>query len=314
VLFRGSWGTGFIAPTLTQLYGANQTGVSAPGLTDPIRCPVTNAPEDCGFVSAVVGGNPNLQPETSEQFNAGAVWEPVRGSSVTVDYWKINKRGLVGALSPTTIFGNFAFYAPTNIVRGPVDPQYPDLPGPITNVILTNQNLGNLKTSGVDVDIAWRGPATGIGQFSAALNGTYIAEWKMQPDGLTYESAVGRNASSVPGPFPRWRHYAALNWRYGAGGATLAQTWQSGYEDTNEFSPNVTNPPAPQRVSSYDVWDLQGRYSGFRNTTIALGVKNLFDRDPPFTNQPFTNQVGYDPSYADPRGRTFYAKLTYAFK
>jgi iron complex outermembrane receptor protein len=146
------------------------------------------------------------------------------------------------------------------------------------------------------------------------LNGTYIAKWKMQPDGLTYESAVGRNAPSVPGPFERWKHYAALNWRYGAWGATLAQTWQSGYEDTNEFSPNVANPPAPRRVSSYGVWDLQGRYSGFRNTTIALGVKNLFDRDPPFTNQPFTYQVGYDPSYADPRGRTFYASLTYAFK
>jgi iron complex outermembrane receptor protein len=62
------------------------------------------------------------------------------------------------------------------------------------------------------------------------------------------------------------------------------------------------------------VWDLQGRYTGFRNVRIVLGIKNLFDRDPPFTNQPFSTQVGYDPSYADPRGRSFYANLTYAFK
>jgi iron complex outermembrane receptor protein len=61
------------------------------------------------------------------------------------------------------------------------------------------------------------------------------------------------------------------------------------------------------------VWDLQASYAGFRNTTIVLGVKNLFDRDPPFTNQTIFSQVGFDPRYADPRGRAFYARLTYAF-
>jgi iron complex outermembrane receptor protein len=62
------------------------------------------------------------------------------------------------------------------------------------------------------------------------------------------------------------------------------------------------------------VWDLQARYTGFRNWTLAVGVKNLFDRDPPFTNQPSTSQAGYDPSYADPRGRTYYARIKYAFQ
>ena len=59
---------------------------------------------------------------------------------------------------------------------------------------------------------------------------------------------------------------------------------------------------------------MQGRYTGFRNTTLVLGIKNLMDRAPPFTNQPDTFQVGYDPVYADPRGRMFYARVTYAFK
>jgi iron complex outermembrane receptor protein len=72
--------------------------------------------------------------------------------------------------------------------------------------------------------------------------------------------------------------------------------------------------PPPRSVSSYEVWDLQARYSGFRNTKIVVGVRNLFDRAPPFTNQPFTTQVGYDPNYADPRGRTFYASVSYTFK
>jgi len=312
LLLRTSWGTGFRAPPLYDLYTPQeQTFVLF--FADPLRCPVTGLPEDCGVLPAVVGGNTRLQPETSEQFNAGVVWEPFARLSITVDYWKIAKYNLIGRLSPATIFDNYALYAPTNIVRGPVDPQYPNLPGRISNVILTNQNLGNLKTSGIDVDAAWRGAATGIGRFGFALNGTYIIEWKMQPDGANYQSAVGANPIGVPGPFPRWKHYASFDWQYGAWGATLAQTYQSGYEDTNWFPVRALAPP-PRSVSSYEVWDLQGRYTGWRNTKLVVGIRNLFDRDPPFTNQPFTNQVGYDPSYAEPRGRTFYASVTFAFK
>ena len=313
LLLRTSWGTGFRAPPIYDLFTPQEQAFLY-GFEDPLRCPVTGAPRDCAAFPEVVGGNPNLQPETSKQINAGVVWEPVSGLSIAVDYWKIAKYNLIGALFPETIFDNFALYAPTNIVRGPVDPQEPNLPGPITNVILTNQNLGNLTTSGIDVDVAWRGPATGIGRLSFALNGTYISEWKMQPDGVTYESAVGRNAASVPGPFPRWKHYASLDWQHGVWGATVAQTFQSGYDDTNDFPTGRLPPPSPRSVSSYEVWDLQARYSGFTNTRIVVGVRNLFDRAPPFTNQPFTYQVGYDPHYADPRGRTFYASVSYAFK
>jgi iron complex outermembrane receptor protein len=181
-------------------------------------------------------------------------------------------------------------------------------------VILVQQNLGDLRTSGVDVDIAWKSPSTAYGRFSFSLNGTYIISWKMQPQGSTqgYVSALGRNGTDVPGPVPRWRHYASLGWTYGAWGATLAQSFQSGYEDANLFD---TDPaPPPRRVSSYDVWDLQGRYTGWRNATILLGVKNVMDRDPPFSNQPYLPQIGYDPTYADPRGRTFYVQLAYAFR
>jgi iron complex outermembrane receptor protein len=312
LLMRTSWGRGFRAPPLYDLHTPQErTTIFA---EDPVRCPVTQVPEDCDFLPAVVGGNPALDPETSEQFNVGVVWEPVRGLSIAVDYWKINKYKIIGSLAPDSIFADYDRWAPTNIVRGPVDPNYPNLPGPITAVVLTQQNLGNLKTSGFDVDVAWRGPSTSIGRFSLALNGTYIREWKFQPEGSAYESGVGRNALGVPGPFPRWKHYASLDWQYGGFGATLAQTFQSGYEDTNFFPERVTDPPPPRRVSSYDVWDLQGRYTGWRNAMVALGVRNLLDRDPPFTNQPFTTQVGYDPSYADPRGRTIYARLSYTFR
>ena len=309
LLLRTSWGTGFRPPTL---YDLNEPRLQTIVFQDdPLRCPVTLADADCGILPGVVGGNPSLQPEKSNQFNAGVVWEPASGLSLALDYWTIGKRNLIGQLDADLVFDNYERFAPTNIVRAPVDPAYPDLPGPIENVILTWQNLGKVRTSGFDVDVGWKLPATDAGTFAFAFNGTYILDWKWQPDGLSYERTVGK---SVLGPLPRWRHALSLDWSRGPWGATIVQTFQSGYEDTNFFPARLQPPPEPRRVSSYDVWDLQVRYTGFRNWSIAAGVRNLFDRDPPFTNQSSGPQIGYDPSYADPRGRAYYARVTYAFK
>jgi iron complex outermembrane receptor protein len=61
------------------------------------------------------------------------------------------------------------------------------------------------------------------------------------------------------------------------------------------------------------VWDLQARYTGLKNTTFTLGVRNALDRAPPLSNQGESFQKGYDPSIADPRGRMFYAAVSYTF-
>jgi iron complex outermembrane recepter protein len=320
LLLRTSWGTGFRAPTLYDLFTPVSYGGSpSADQRDPLRCPITHLPADCpgAFLNSfrtASGGNPSLRPEESEQFNAGIVWEPVTGLSLSSDYWKINKRDVIAALNTAVVFGQFDRYAQTNIIRGPVDPNFPDLPGPIETVVLTNQNLGNLRTSGIDVDVKWRGPVTSIGAFGLGLDATYVLTWAEQLDGIHYMSSLARNGFGIIGPVPRWKHYATLNWDYGHWGATLAQTYQSGYVDANVDRTGRPLAVAPRSVGSYEVWDLQERYSGFQNTTIALGVKNVMDRAPPFSNQTFTRQIGYDPKYADPRGRIFYARLTYTFK
>ena len=46
---------------------------------------------------------------------------------------------------------------------------------------------------------------------------------------------------------------------------------------------------------------------------LDVGVKNMFDRNPPFSNQAYNFQSGYDPRYGDPMGRTFFARATYHF-
>ncbi|HEV8500217.1 MAG TPA: hypothetical protein VGR63_01475, partial [Casimicrobiaceae bacterium] len=46
----------------------------------------------------------------------------------------------------------------------------------------------------------------------------------------------------------------------------------------------------------------------------TLGVKNLFDTNPPLSNQQNTFQLGFDPSYYDPRARFVYGSVKYSFK
>ena len=306
LLLRSSYGAGFRAPTVPDLYTPLTSGVTRIQ-SDPLRCPTSAS--DCNTTFRVLsGGNPQLKAEQSEQFNFGAVWEPAIGLSIGVDYWKINKTATIGALSDTQLFNNFDRFRDTNFVRGPLDAAFPSLPGQILYVYEPRQNLGDLRTSGVDVNLIYRGMETAVGRFGLQLNGTYVAQWQQQLDAVNYTPAVGRNA--VQEAIPRWRHYLALNWNYGSWGATLAQNFSSGYTDENFIDLAKT---IERRVGAYEVWNAQGTYAGFRNATIALGIKNLFDRAPPLSNQSTFGQVLYDPRYADPRGRVFYAQLTFAF-
>ena len=60
--------------------------------------------------------------------------------------------------------------------------------------------------------------------------------------------------------------------------------------------------------------DAQARYMGIRNIALTLGVKNLMDRDPPYTNAAGQFAAGYDIAYADVRGRFIYGNIRYTFR
>jgi iron complex outermembrane recepter protein len=315
LLMRTSWGTGFRAPTLYDLHTPRQRVTTSPDFPDPVRCPVTGLPGDClGEFPAVIGGNPNLQPETSEQFNAGVVWQPAPGLAVSLDYWKINKSDAITGISERDVLVPGAPFEATNIIRGPTDPDFPELPGPIQTVILHGENFGNIRTSGYDIDVNWRGPATSRGQFSLGLNGSYVRTFRIQFGPGDSLSLAGNNDGSYA--IPRWRHYASLNWSQGPWSATFAQTFQSGYDEVDQRLPCDTEGQncTRRRVGTYTVWDLQVQYTGFKGTTIVVGIKNLLDRDPPFAQWNPGLAAGFDPTYADPRGRVFYTRLSHAFK
>jgi iron complex outermembrane receptor protein len=154
---------------------------------------------------AVDGGNPALQPERSKQFSAGIVLEPVAGLSASLDY-DVEIRNLVQLVDETTIYDNYAALAPSLIVRGPPDAEFPDLPGPIGLVKRIPWNLGTLKTSGIDVDVRYRAPTMPFGQFTFSINGTYVLDYELSGvNSAPFPGSAGRRGPQT-GAISRWRH------------------------------------------------------------------------------------------------------------
>jgi len=155
------------------------------------------------------------------------------------------------------------------------------------------------RCHGADLSGTFRaGPVT----FRA--EGTYIIQYRyqQQTDG-EYLDNVGR-ITADNGSIPRWKHYITANWRTGPFNATLGHNFVLGYLDDS----------GSRRVASYETWDAQLAWQAWRGLGVTLGVKNLFDRDPPASDQGQTFQVGYDPQIADAHGRTYYLGLKYKFK
>jgi len=315
LVLRGSVGTGFRAPTLSDLFVPNAFPVSVE-VNDPVRCPVTGAASDCEEVvfRTKTGGNPDLGPEKSRQLNVGLVFEPTPGLSLALDYYRVRIEDIITIVPQGAIFADYARWAPTHVFRRPPDPAEGGLPGPIDFIIGTQWNAGTRETSGYDIDVRYRFPAAPWGRLSASLSGTYVADYKASE----FEDVGAGTADLVDGSgvISRWRHYASLDWSLGAWGVTLAQNFQLGHD---EYDPLTRNPATGafagfRRVGSYSILDLQARYTGIKGLTAGLGIRNLLDRDPPSSYGTTTFQRGYDPSYADPRGRMFYLSLAYAWR
>ncbi|HUL96266.1 MAG TPA: TonB-dependent receptor [Usitatibacter sp.] len=312
LLLRASWGTGFLAPSLFQLFVPQAVGVSQTGLSDPIRCPVTHDTGlDCTTqFQTITGGNPNLRPEESENSTFGIVFEPTNQLSLSWDYFRIRlKETITTGIPIPTILGDLDQYGGL-VTRGPVDPNFPNLPGRITSISQTLINLGAVHIEGWDAEAHYRVPRQSWGRLRFDITGTYYTRYDGEALDGSFGGFVANNFGAiVPGVIPRWKHYASITWDQGPWMATLGQTFQTSYIDTQP-DPNGDL----RRVGTLELYDLQGSYTGFKNLTLTLGCKNIFDRNPPLTNQNLTFQAGYDPNYYDARARFVYGQIRYAFK
>ncbi len=307
LLVRASVGKGFRAPSLNDLY-APQTQTVTPVLTDPADC-VGTVGLGCNVqVTALQGGNAKLQPETSTNVSYGIVFEPTKNISASIDFFNIEIKNVIlsAGLDPTFVFNNLGTWG-SLVTRGAADPT---LPGHFvaSSISEAGINVGADRVSGFDVDFKWAVPTGDMGTYTFTLNGTYFSKYMIQnPDhSYTDQIDVASQTISNGGVIPRWKHRAQVDWTKGSWDIFVAQNWQGTYLD--EF--------ADRQVGTYETYDMNIGYNGFKNWTLNFGGKNILDKDPPFTEAAglVWFQSGYDPSYADPRGRFLYLTVGYKFK
>jgi iron complex outermembrane receptor protein len=312
VLLRASYSKGFRAPSLTELFSPVTQGTSSNGLTDNARCPITNSSLDCSAqFNIMLGGNTRLAPETSDTFTVGFVVEPVHNVSLGLDAFSIKlKNTIIFGIDPFAILNDPNRYG-NLITRGPPTANCPGCPGQITSIDQINTNFGETDVKGFDVDFRARIPAGGFGNITLSMLGSYFATYRVeQADGtfLNLAGLVSPITNGAGGAIPRWHHFASAVWDLGPWEVAVSQNYQSSYRDLpSTISGDV------RTVESYSTVDLQGSWSGFEGLKLAVGARNLLNRDPPYSNVGGQNffQAGYDPGYADPHGLFIYGQVTY---
>ena len=230
-LLRGSYSTGFRAPSLVQSSSGSLT--FSQELQDERRFDVTGAPEDeSQSIQVLSGGNPDLDAEDSKNFSAGIVITPpiIPGLTLSADYFHIEIENAIASLDPQFILDNEADF-PGLVVRAPPSAadQALGIPG---NVLLVNtsfQNLGFQRVEGIDAALEYIMPETPIGIFSIRGELAYIASFEQQAsDAEPVRELVDTYVR------PEIRGRVQVGWRYAGFGFFTTFNYTDSYLDVTE--------------------------------------------------------------------------------
>lgn len=319
LLLRASFGTGFKAPNLADLFTSVSQGVNN-GIIDTRRCneegngDPNNLLCQTTTINSRSGGNPNLTSETSKSYNVGAVYQFTDDISASVDYWSLNIDNIVGSLSSQEILNEEANGNLTNLVvrdNGSVDS------GSNGYVLSNLQNLNEESGTGLTYSFDFASELAN-GDLSANVKIEQFLSRKSQTSanqplcddikddaarkyrvnaGVTYgveDLELSANMRFLPG-FDNYNQRNTLERTcelIGYYGAKTRRVTENGRERTV-----YENKGTPQKVASYFQMDLKATYTLAEDNSVTLGIRNLLDRQPPFgvpRNWPFYEQGTFD--------------------
>lgn len=310
MMVRASYATGFKAPTLIDM---NQSGYqSQEYLFDPCTRSDANTLPGCRGQADVAriqyltefGGNPNLQPETSDNRSLGLVWTPRRlqGFSATLDLFDIRQNDVIDT-SPQYLIDKNAYSAlfTDRVLR--------DDSGDITKIFATRLNIGAREVSGYDLTLRYEHNSAEIGQLRWSLNGSHMRHYLNQAaPGSPEEDLAGTfvdAASGGAGSLPQWKANTGVYWHKGR--------WEGGYTvhyvSELEESFTLNEKRVTRKINSWSSHDLQLAYALPLGLRFAVGIDNLLDRDPPFAATAFNDN--FDGRTYDLSGRYWYTTLAY---
>lgn len=308
---RGSYSTGFRAPTMAEMYQGRTSDINT-NMYDPCNPNNdenyfnTSIPGCAGLNPAfskneiqsndiIGGGNPDLKPEEADNMTLGIVFEPMDGLSFTLDYFDIEQSNVVFASSR---------YVIDQFVAG--NPQYAN------DVIRSNNGTGYIQTifspanniaarnlSGFDLNANYF-IETEYGNFRFNLDTTYMSEFEVQDTSDSPFRDIVGDYDSAFGSIPEHKANMQIDWDYG----NYRVTWDAAYNSKIEAAEDDI-------MESTVFHNIQlGYYLDSLETNVHFGVQNLFDKNPPFLK---ANGTATDDNLYSFRGRFYYMGISKSF-
>jgi iron complex outermembrane receptor protein len=312
LMLRGSWGTGFRAPTFAEAFGGQTRGFAT--IVDPCAGPNFASLPGCGGQQApanttgtfvLSGGNPDLEPEDADNLTFGAVFTPgfARGLAMTLDVYRIKKDDIIGTIDRNFVLaqnaanGSFA----DRITRDPTT-------NAVLEVIATRANLLDQEIRGIDFGVQYETGVLSFGQFVVRTDITYLDDFEQSPaPGAPPVRRVGTYTDAT-GTLARVRGTGRVSWIRGNFTLGTAVRYVGGVRNDGSLLVDGER----LQADSYFQNDWIGSYE-FESLglKVTATVENVFDEMPPFLEGNFAN--GFDAGSFNSRGRYFMTRFEKSF-
>ena len=324
VRFRATIGLARRPPAITEAFGGSTaTAVAA---TDPCdsaggelgnptvarNCAASGLSPDFRQSSALVaienGGNPHLRAEASQSMTLGVVLTPpvIPNLALTVDWYNYSIKDAIDQpddTDPNDITAGC--YESANlsspycalIARSPAGASK----GQIENILALDENVGTIKTSGIDVDLSYAHALAG-GRLSLDWRTIWLLDWRIREIGdVGFTQYAGTFPGLVDvGSYTRIRSFASVDYRRGRWNASWQGRLIGGARLLDADPGSTFTKTEPLFYQDVSVGRRIGRL------LVTAGVDNLFDVQPPTFVDGVTNT---DVNTYDILGRFVYARL-----
>lgn len=340
--FRGTYSQGFRIPSFNEAFGLPTTGyvtrqlaTTVPGYSQFVAAHGGNSYATGQFsLGQTNTGNPNLDPEKSTSWTLGAIFEPIRNVSFTVDYFNIEITGLI-ANATYDIDEVFAQYYGNNgvvnipginVVPGTPDINFPNALPHIGFIEAAYANTDSQRVSGLDFGANIRFPFSENLVWTSSLEASYLLEFE-RDYGTRVESYPGTlspcDVTSCSGA-PEWRASWQNTLQMGDTTATVTTYYTSGYDLASidyggvagdcigsiggsvvTYEDGVT-PVSCETGAQWNV-DLTLTHRVNENLTLYTNVMNVLGIEPEFDPSAAYSIFQYNPAWAGPNimGRYF---------
>lgn len=351
IRFRAAYNRAVRAPNIQELFATQFVGLD--GSTDPCTgAPITATQYGClaqglsvgqnvvanpaAQYNGLLGGNPNLQPETAVTKTVGVVIQPsvIPGLSFSVDWYDIKIKDAIQGYGADAILN--ACGASASLAAALANPACALINRNAAGSLwLTSGgyvedlpvNVGGFRTRGLEFNGNYSHEIGGLGSINLNFVGTRLEKFEID-NGLTpVYNCAGYYGPTCGGPAPKWRHKLRMTVNTKMGISLSGQWRYFGPVDveyknpSSSLSGNYYN--YNSRINSQSYFDLSMTANVGRNFSWRLGVNNLLDREPALVTSGSgafgasacgggCNGNTYPGTY-DPLGRYIYTGVTLDF-